>query len=263
MTGTTAPMPDVTSSRLTTALVASIALHTIVVTFLLLHVDEPPVPAETPIVLLPLSIEGSGGGGGGPIPGPPEPPAGPPEPEPAPAAAPAAPTVTPKLTAPPVVKKVTKPKKPVPPQEAPKPAEVASTGPQGAAPDAVGTGTSASGTGTGTGTGGGGGGAGTGDGTGGDGSGGARPAHGSNPKPPYPIAARRLGQEGVVMLEVVVKPDGRAGDVRIRRSSGHPMLDESALSTVRDRWKFIPAKRNGAPIEATVTFPIRFQLDQG
>jgi protein TonB len=49
----------------------------------------------------------------------------------------------------------------------------------------------------------------------------------------------------------------------VRKSSGFEILDDSAVATVRDRWKFIPAKRNGEPIEATVTFPIRFQLDQG
>jgi periplasmic protein TonB len=262
LTDTTA-IPNEPAARLTTALVASIALHAVVLGFLLTHVDAPPLPEETPVILLPLTIEGTGGGGGGPLPGPPEPPAGPPEPDPAPAApAPAVPpTVVPKLTVPPP-KKVVKPKKPAPPKEEPKSADVATAAPSGDS-SATGTGTAAAGTGTGTGSGGGGGGAGTGDGTGGDGSGGARPAHGSNPKPPYPIAARRLGQQGVVMLEVVVRPDGQAGAVRVRKSSGHPMLDDSAVETVRARWRFIPAKRNGEPIEATVTFPIRFQLDQG
>jgi len=49
-----------------------------------------------------------------------------------------------------------------------------------------------------------------GDGSGGDGSGGARVAYGTNPLPPYPLVARRLGKEGVVLLEVLVAPDGRA-----------------------------------------------------
>jgi protein TonB len=256
-----APLPDSRSSRLTTALVASLALHAAVVTFLLLGPADTTVPEPTPVVLLPLTIEGTGGGGGGPIPGPPEPPAGPPEPDPAPAAAPPPAAVAPKLVTPPV-KKVAKPKKPAPPKEDPKPDAATAGTPSDAPVAGAGTGAVA-GTGSGTGTGGGGGGAGTGDGTGGDGSGGARPAHGSNPKPPYPIAARRLGQQGVVMLEVLVKADGHAGEVRVRKSSGHAMLDESAVQTVRERWRFIPAKRNGQPIDATVTFPIRFQLDQG
>jgi protein TonB len=102
-----------------------------------------------------------------------------------------------------------------------------------------------------------------GDGSGGDGSGGARPAYGSNPRPPYPLAARRLGLEGRVLLEVVVRPDGRPGTVRVRESSGHDLLDGSAVQTVRERWRFLPARRGGVPVESTVTVPIRFRLARG
>ena len=101
------------------------------------------------------------------------------------------------------------------------------------------------------------------DGSGGDGSGGARPAYGANPRPPYPVAARRLGIEGRVLLEVVVRPDGRAASVSVRKSSGHSMLDTSAASTVRTRWRFIPARRGGVPVESTVTVPIRFRIREG
>ena len=103
-------------------------------------------------------------------------------------------------------------------------------------------------------------GGGGGDGSGGDGSGGARVAYGTNPLPPYPLVARRLGKEGVVLLAVVVAPDGRAADVRVLRSSGFAPLDDSAVTTVRERWRFIPARREGAPIESRVTVPIRFRL---
>ena len=88
----------------------------------------------------------------------------------------------------------------------------------------------------------------------------ARVAYGTNPLPPYPLVARRLGKEGVVLLAVVVAPDGRAADVRVLRSSGFAPLDDSAVTTVRERWRFIPARRDGAPIESRVTVPIRFRL---
>ena len=116
----------------------------------------------------------------------------------------------------------------------------------------------------GDGVGGGRGGAGTGDGSGGDGSDGlARPAYGSNPKPPYPLAARRLGIEGVVMLDVLVRPDGSPAEVRVHSSSGSPLLDDSAVETVRSHWRFIPARRGSTPVESRVSFPIRFKLDAG
>ena len=85
-------------------------------------------------------------------------------------------------------------------------------------------------------------------------------APGRNPTPPYPMVAKRLGMEGVVLLEVVVLADGRPSGVRIVRSSGHAPLDESAVSTVSGRWHFVPARRDGAAIESRVTIPIRFRL---
>lgn len=83
----------------------------------------------------------------------------------------------------------------------------------------------------------------------------------NNPKPPYPLAARRLGIEGRVVLRVHVLADGRCDDVQLARSSGSALLDESALSTVR-RWRFLPATRGGTPVAASVNVPISFRLDQ-
>ena len=45
----------------------------------------------------------------------------------------------------------------------------------------------------------------------------------------YPLAARRARIEGTVQLHVTLMPDGRLIDVRVERSSGHPMLDQAAL----------------------------------
>lgn len=44
----------------------------------------------------------------------------------------------------------------------------------------------------------------------------------------YPLVARRLGQEGVVVLEALVQPDGRT-EVMLKRGSGHAALDRAAL----------------------------------
>src|SRR5262249_21832393 len=110
------------------------------------------------------------------------------------------------------------------------------------------------------GTGAGGGGGDGGDGSGGDGSGGARVAYGSNPLPPYPMIARRLGKEGVVVLDVLVAPAGHPAEVKLLKSCGFAALDESAITTVRSRWRFIPARRGDTPVESRVTVPIRFRL---
>jgi protein TonB len=112
---------------------------------------------------------------------------------------------------------------------------------------------------------GGGDGPGAGNGTGGgqgDGAGvGAGVAYGTNPLPPYPLVARRLGMEGVVVLEVMVTPDGRPAEVRVLRSSGFAPLDDSAAATVRQRWRFLPARRGGTAVQSRVTVPIRFRLE--
>ena len=88
-----------------------------------------------------------------------------------------------------------------------------------------------------------------------------RVAYGSNPLPPYPRVARNLGIEGVVLLDIVVTPDGRARDVRVLESSGYAPLDDSAVTTVRQRWRFIPARRGDTAIESRVRVPIRFRLE--
>jgi len=82
-----------------------------------------------------------------------------------------------------------------------------------------------------------------------------------NPAPPYPVASRRAGEAGRVLLSVRVSAAGLAEAVSVMRSSGYPRLDESALSTVR-RWRFVPANRGGQAVAASVIVPINFKLEQ-
>ncbi len=88
----------------------------------------------------------------------------------------------------------------------------------------------------------------------------ARPRYDRNPKPPYPRIARRRRYEGVVVLKVEILPNGRVGELRVRRSSGHHILDKSALKTVK-KWRFIPAKRGVDPIRIWAEIPIKFKLE--
>jgi len=208
--------------RLEASIVASALLHALVLGVVL---RGQRVTLRPPLVAIPVALVGGVGGGG---------PAS--EPAPAPAPAPVAPPAKPRPR-PAAVSRRPTPTPPAPPESA-----APGGGAEGDGVAAVR------------------GGSGGGDGSGGDGSGGARVAYGTNPLPPYPLVARRLGKEGVVLLAVVVAPDGRAADVRVLRSSGFAPLDDSAVTTVRERWRFIPARRDGAPIESRVTVPIRFRL---
>ena len=57
---------------------------------------------------------------------------------------------------------------------------------------------------------------------------------GSIPKPPYPQISQENGEEGTVVLSVLVAPGGRVSDVKVSKSSGHSRLDRSAHSAAKD-----------------------------
>jgi len=83
-----------------------------------------------------------------------------------------------------------------------------------------------------------------------------------NPPPRYPIHARRRNQQGTVTLRVLVGSDGSVERVEVAESSGVESLDAAALETVRSRWRFVAARRNGASVESWVLVPIRFALKE-
>jgi len=87
----------------------------------------------------------------------------------------------------------------------------------------------------------------------------ADPRYGDNILPDYPPLARLRGYQGVAVLSVEVLADGRVGQVGISRSTGHEILDRTALEAVR-LWKFEPGRRNGRPVSMSVTVPVRFVL---
>jgi protein TonB len=80
-----------------------------------------------------------------------------------------------------------------------------------------------------------------------------------NPAPVYPPLARRMGEEGRVMLRVYVEATGLPSKVEIRTSSGFERLDQAALEAVK-RWKFVPARQGDLAVPAHVVVPISFSL---
>jgi len=84
-------------------------------------------------------------------------------------------------------------------------------------------------------------------------------AHLRNPAPVYPTRSRRLGEEGRVVLELLILADGRVGEIKVKRSSGFAALDQSALDAVR-RWNFVPARRGDEPIPYRYELPVVFSL---
>jgi len=80
-----------------------------------------------------------------------------------------------------------------------------------------------------------------------------------NPLPRYPLAARRRGLEGRVVVRVFVAADGRPASFSVHSGSTHPILDDAAIEALR-RWRFEPARRAGVPVAAWVDVPITFRL---
>jgi len=78
------------------------------------------------------------------------------------------------------------------------------------------------------------------------------------PHPVYTEEARRLGIEGEVQLEVRFRASGEVEIVRVVRGLGHG-LDENAAQAARTI-RFLPAKKDGRPVDSTATVHITFQL---
>jgi len=87
----------------------------------------------------------------------------------------------------------------------------------------------------------------------------AKPLMRSNPAPPYPKLARKRGWQGTVRLNVRVEKDGTPGQVGIKESSGHRVLDNVALKTVK-QWQFSPAQSGSLRYSSKIVIPIQFSL---
>jgi protein TonB len=81
-----------------------------------------------------------------------------------------------------------------------------------------------------------------------------------NPSPVYPRPSRDMGEQGRVMLRVLVSTDGAAEKVEVDQSSGYERLDRSALDAVR-KWKFVPARQGNTPIAQWYRVPVQFSLE--
>ena len=78
-------------------------------------------------------------------------------------------------------------------------------------------------------------------------------------KPLYPLGARQRGEEGTVVLETIVTPDGRATAVTVVTSSRFADLDRAAARAV-ERATFNPATDEGRTVEARARITIIFRL---
>ena len=258
---------------LTPSVLALVALLHIGLMGLLWQSAKPAQVTVQHIEFVDLGALGSGGGQPESAPAPPPSPPKAVTPKPRPLA-PAKPVIKPVVTkndkadirqAPEKPKPVERPK-PQPKQEAPapKPAEQAAERPverpaaKITAADGRGSGESSGGSNTAArGAGAGGSGSGKAGGGGGSGAGSSAAnairATGSIPRPPYPTISQENGEEGTVVLKIMVSPDGKVTNVGVAKSSGFARLDRAARNAGKNG-RFQP---NGW---TEYTVPVSFKL---
>jgi protein TonB len=81
------------------------------------------------------------------------------------------------------------------------------------------------------------------------------------PSPEYPSSSKRLRETGRVLVRVHIDEAGLTRDVQVARSSGHPILDDAAMTAVR-KARFKPYTENGRPVAGWAFIPINFELER-
>jgi protein TonB len=77
-------------------------------------------------------------------------------------------------------------------------------------------------------------------------------------EPRYTEAARKIGLQGVVIVQAVIDEQGRVADVQVLR--GLRMgLDEAAVAAIQ-QWRFTPALLAGKPVKVYYNLTINFQV---
>jgi protein TonB len=79
------------------------------------------------------------------------------------------------------------------------------------------------------------------------------------PQPDYPPLAKRMGEQGKVMLRVLVSDRGRPEKVDVQKSSGFARLDDAARQAAM-RAMFKPHLEDGKPVAVYALIPINFSI---
>ncbi len=79
-----------------------------------------------------------------------------------------------------------------------------------------------------------------------------------DPEPEYSEEARKIKQQGIVVLSLVVDEQGRPRDIHVARSLGMG-LDEKAIEAVK-KWKFVPGTKDGVAVAVQVNLEVSFRL---
>lgn len=75
----------------------------------------------------------------------------------------------------------------------------------------------------------------------------------------YPAVAMEKNIQGKVVVKLTISPTGQVSNAEIVQSAD-AMLDAEALRLAKSLPRFTPARRNGQPVQSTMTIPINFRL---
>jgi len=78
--------------------------------------------------------------------------------------------------------------------------------------------------------------------------------------PEYPIEARRKGQEGKVIIQMIITKEGKVLSPMVISSIPEGVFDESALKAIKG-WLFEPEMKSGKPIATRAIMPMAFNID--
>ncbi len=81
------------------------------------------------------------------------------------------------------------------------------------------------------------------------------------PRLTVPLLSRRLGEQGLVHLRIVVDARGQLKEASLKKSSGFARIDQQALQDIRSA-RFAPYLDNGQPIEWETTALLSYELDR-
>jgi TonB family protein len=76
----------------------------------------------------------------------------------------------------------------------------------------------------------------------------ARPVPGTHVCNRYPELSQKRNESGTAMIRYDVDKTGQLVNVAVARSSGFPLLDETAVQCVSQDWRDYPATRDGEPV---------------
>lgn len=86
------------------------------------------------------------------------------------------------------------------------------------------------------------------------------PKYASRFQPDYPAGLLVKEIEGDAVIKVLIGTDGRVREAIVVRAT-HADFGKAAVKKALNSWRFIPATRDGKPVEDWQTIPIRFTIN--